>query len=48
MIVNINEEYAEVDFDTLNGGGCFSFPLKDLKHAEKPKRSFNYGRKDFD
>jgi hypothetical protein len=42
-IVYINEKYAEVDFDTMRGGGSLTFSLEDLKHAEKPKRRLNYG-----
>ena len=42
-IVYLNNQYAEVDFDTTNGGGCLTFALEDLKHAEPPKRRLNYG-----
>jgi hypothetical protein len=44
-IVYIDENYAELDFDTMRGGGSLTFSLKDLKHAEKPKRRLNYGNK---
>lgn len=42
-IVYIDKEYAEVEFNTMRGGGSLTFALEDLEHAEKPKRSFNLG-----
>ena len=42
-IVNIDGKYAEVDFDTMHGGGSLTFELEDLKHAEPPKRKINLG-----
>jgi hypothetical protein len=42
-IIYINEVYAEIYFDTLKGGDSMTFALKDLKHAEPPKRKLNYG-----
>lgn len=45
-IVYIDENYAEVDFDTMRGGGSLTFLLNDLKHAETPKRRLNYGQGD--
>jgi hypothetical protein len=45
-IVYIDNKYAEVDFDTMRGGGCRTFLLEDLQHSEKPKRRLNYGQGD--
>lgn len=33
-IVYINNEYAEIDFVTLHGGGCLTFNIKDIKFVE--------------
>jgi hypothetical protein len=45
-IVYLTDKYAEVDFDTMRGGGSLTFSLEDLKHAEPPKRRLNYGREE--
>lgn len=33
-IVYFDEKYAEVDFETMRGGGCMTFAIENLKHAE--------------
>lgn len=45
-IVYLTDKYAEIDFDTMRGGGSLTFSLDDLKHAEPKKRTFNYGREE--
>lgn len=42
-IVYLTDKFAELDYHTTSGFKNKTFALEDLKHAEKPKRRFNYG-----
>ena len=40
-IVYLDNEYAEISFQTEKGNGYKTFSLTDLKHSETPKRIMN-------
>jgi hypothetical protein len=43
QILYLTDKYAEVYFDSMQGGRSLTFELKDLKHAEQKKKKLNYG-----